>query len=98
VAHISESTHMPRRTEAHFKSPEDRRREITAVLGKGVVRWRRRFRSLSGDGVRDHANSPKEMPESAADRPNGLELSDDPRLSVSHSTRGLNLREIGDDT
>jgi len=77
---------MPR-TQAHFISAEQRRREVAAILARGVLRLRR---NASKIGFR-HA------PESAPDQQNCLELPVETRLSVSHGTHGLRLRDDGDD-
>lgn len=53
-------------------SPTDRRREVAALLAKGVARWRKREKAA---GFMPVSESPPE-PE------NGLELSGETRLSV----------------
>jgi hypothetical protein len=78
---------MPRRTEAPSMPAEERCREVAAILARGVLRVRR----VTRIGVHLHA------PESQDLRENGLELSNETRLSVSDGTRGLHLRHNGDD-
>ena len=68
-------------------SPADRRREIAAVLAKGLARWRRRAKA----GGFMHAQ------ESCPDRKNRLDLPGQTRLSVSDGTRGFTPRGDGDD-
>jgi len=78
---------MLHRTEAHIMSPAERRREVAAILARGVVRLRRRNPT---DGL-THA------PESSPNPEKSLELPAETRLSGSHGTRGLRLRDEGDD-
>ena len=68
-------------------TPEHRRREVAAILARGVHRWRRRARAT---GIID-------APESAPNCETGLELSGETRLSVSDGARGLSPRGDGDD-
>jgi len=76
---------MPRLIEAECTSPAERRQEVAAILARGVLRWRERARAAEIAPTPDW-NSPG----------SGLELSGETRLSVSHSTRGLRLRAVGD--
>jgi len=78
---------MPRRPEMPSLSADERRREVAAILARGVFR----LRQINQTGGFTHA--PKSLP----DRQNGLELSGETRLSVSDGTRGLRLRDDGDD-
>lgn len=78
---------MPSRTEAHLMSANERRRSIAAILAKGVICWRRRARAA---GIAP-------TPESSESLENGLELRGEATLSVSDGTRGLRLRDDGDD-
>ncbi len=64
----------------------ERRREVAAILARGVLRLRR----VAQIGVRP------DTPKSQDLRENGLELPGETRLSVSDGTRGLRLREEGD--
>lgn len=82
-----ESTNMSRRTDANPLSPAERRREIAAILARGVLR----LRHIARTGKNMHAQK------SPADGEKGLELSGETRLSVSERTRGLRLRDDGDD-
>lgn len=66
-------------------SPADRRRQVASILAKGVIRWRRRAKTVGVIAV----------PESRRNRENRLELSGQTRLSVS--TRGLSPRGDGDE-
>ena len=78
---------MSRRTDANPLSPVERRREIAAIFARGILRLRHSARI----GGNMHAqNSP-------SDPQNGLELSGKRGLSVSDRTRGLGLRDDGDD-
>ncbi len=77
---------MPSRTEAPSMPANERRREVAAILARGVLRLRR----IARIGV--HPNAPK----SQDLRENGLELPGETRLSVSDGTRGLRLRDEGD--
>ena len=65
----------------------ERRREVAAILARGVIRWRKRARAA---GIAP-------TPESPESHENGLELPGETRLSVSDGTRGLRLRHNGDD-
>ncbi len=78
---------MPKHCATHDPSPTDRRREITSILAKGVIRWRRRAKAA---GI---INAEK----SASAATNCLELSRETRLSVSDGTRGFTPRADGDD-
>ncbi len=73
--------------EAQFISPDERRREVAAVLARGVLRVRHIAR-ISG-------NSRDSETQNLAE--NGLELLGETRLSASNGTRGLRLRDDGDD-
>ena len=79
---------MPRRTETHPISPDERRHKVVAILAQGVLRLRRAAR------IGGNMNPPKsqDLPE------NGLELSGETRLSVSDGTRRLRPRDDGDDS
>jgi len=77
---------MPRRTEAHSMSADERRREVAAILARGILRLGRNARI----GGNMHAPESQNLPK------NGLELPGDTRLSVSDGTRGLRLRDDGD--
>ena len=77
---------MPQRTEPQLKSSVERRREVAAILARGVLRLRR----INRTGGCTHA------PESLPGRRNCLELPAETRLSVSGSTHGLRLRDDGD--
>lgn len=77
---------MQRSTEAHFKSAEERRREVAAILARGVLRLRR--------VARIRGNIP--TPESRDLSEKGLEFPGETRLSASDGTRGLRLRDDGD--
>ena len=76
---------MPRRTETQYTSPDERRREVAAILARGVLRWRGQA-GTEGIAPTPDGNSPD----------SGLELSGETRLSVSDGTRGLRLRDVGD--
>jgi len=76
---------MPRRTEAQFMSPEERRHATAVLLARGVLRCRR-------------IAAKWQDPKSQKDSKNGLELSGETRLSVSDGTRELRLRDEGDNT
>ncbi len=67
--------------------PSERRREVAAILARGVLRLRR----ITRIGVHLHAQKSQDL------RENRLELSSETRLSVSQGTRGLRLRDDGDD-
>jgi hypothetical protein len=68
-------------------SPDERRRQVAAILAKGVMRWRRRAKNA---GIID-------APELSPDREIGLELCRETRLSVVNDTRGFTPRDDGDD-
>lgn len=76
---------MPNSTEAPSMPADERRREVAAILARGVWRLRR----IARIGRDTHA------PESQNSAENGLELPAGTRLSVSDSTRGLRLRDDG---
>ena len=78
---------MPRRKEAHPILPRDRRREVASILAKGVVRWHRKVKALGNVDAQ----------ESSPDARNCLEFPGETRLSASDGTRGLRLRDEGDD-
>ena len=63
---------MPRRPEMPSLSADERRREVAAILARGVFR----LRQINQTGGFTHA--PKSLP----DRQNGLELSGETRLSM----------------
>ena len=77
---------MPRRTEAQPISPGERRGEVAAILARGILRLRR----IARPGGNIPAPESQDLPE------NGLELPGETRLSVSDETRGLRLRNDGD--
>jgi hypothetical protein len=76
---------MPRLIEAQCLSPAERRREVAAILARGVLRWRGQART-EGIAPTPDGNSSE----------NGLEFRRGTRLSVSDGTRGLRLRDDGD--
>lgn len=78
---------MPNPTEATFLSPADRRREVAAILALGAIRLHR----INRTGSFTHAQ------ESLPGGQVGLELLGETRLSASDGTRGLRLRDDGDD-
>jgi len=78
---------MPRRTEAHPILPRERRREVAAILARGVVRWHRKARA---EGCLSTAESPPMAKKS-------LEFPGETRLSASYGTRGLRPQDEGDD-
>ena len=67
-------------------SADERRREVVAVLARGVLRLRR----IARTGGNMHAPKSRSLPE------NDLELPGETRLSVPDATRGLRLRDDGD--
>lgn len=69
-------------------SPADRRREVAAILTRGVQRLLR----VARVGGIMHAQ------ESLPERENGLELSGEMRRSLSERTRELGPRDDGDET
>ncbi len=79
---------MSAKTSAVDLPPAERRREVAAILARGVLRLRR----IARFGGIMHAE------ESLPERENGLELSGEMRLSLSERTRGLGLRDDGDET
>ena len=68
-------------------SEDERRREVAAILARGVLR----LRCIARVDENMHAPESQNVPE------NGLELPGETRLSVSDGTRGLRLRNDGDD-
>ena len=82
-----ESTGMSTGNEAQFISPDERRREVATILARGVLRVRHIAR-ISGNS---RASETQGLAE------NGLEFSSETRLSASNGTRGLRLRDDGDD-
>lgn len=78
---------MPLHDSQPALSPVERRRQVAAILAKGVVRLRRTYQTR---GFR-HA------PESSPDARNCLEFPGETRLSVVDGTRGLSPRDDGDD-
>lgn len=78
---------MPLRAPESVLSPVERRRQVAAILAKGVVRLRRTYQTR---GFR-HA------PESSPDAQNCLEFPGETRLSVVDDTRGLSPRDDGDE-
>lgn len=78
---------MPKRYAVEHLSPADRRREVASILAKGVVRWHRTTKTAGR----------LDAPESSPGHPNGLDLPGETRLSASDGTRGLRLRDDGDD-
>ena len=78
---------MPRFPKAHPISPNERRRQVAAILARGVLRLRRsaRIGGVTSD------------PEGESSSENGLEVLPETRLSASDGTRGLRLRNDGDD-
>ena len=77
---------MPVCTEANPMSPNERRRQVAAILARGVLRQRR----IARIGRTTHAPESQDLAEK------GLELPAETRLSVSDDTRGLRLRDNGD--
>lgn len=63
-------------------SADDRRREVAAVLAKGLARWRRRAKA---GGLLPHGEN---LEESCPQGEKGLEVDGDLRLSVAHRTAG----------
>ncbi len=78
---------MPKRYANEQLSPVDRRREVASILAKGVVRLHRMAKSTGGFDAQ----------KSSPGREIGLELSRETRLSVVNGTRGLRLRDDGDE-
>ena len=78
---------MPKQRADETLCPADRRREVASILAKGVVRWHRTTQTANH----------RDAQESSPIRENGLELSRETRLSASDGTRGLRLRDDGDD-
>ncbi len=77
---------MPRRTEAQCMPTGDHCCEVAAILAQGILRWRERPRAAE--------IVPPPEPESPR---KGLEFPRETRLSASRRTRGLRLRNVGDD-
>lgn len=77
---------MPRTTEVQELSADVRHREIAAILARGVVRLRRV----------NQTNEARVVQNPALCLGTGLELSGETRLSVPKRTRGLRLRDEGD--
>ena len=69
-----------------FISPDERRREVAAILARGVLR----VRHIARIGGNSHGPESQDLAE------NGLELLGKTRLSASNGTRGLRLRDDGD--
>jgi len=78
---------MPLHTLEPALSPDERCRQVAAILAKGVIRWRRRAKNA---GIIDAS-------ELSPDRKTGLDLCPETRLSVVNGTRGLWPRDVGDD-
>ena len=78
---------MPRFPKAHPISPKERRREVAAILARGVLRL---HRSARIGGVTPD-------PECQSSSEKGLEVLPETGLSASGGTRGLRLRDDGDD-
>ncbi|MCK6485487.1 MAG: hypothetical protein L6R00_15270 [Phycisphaerae bacterium] len=78
---------MPKQRADEHLSPADRRREVAAILAKGLVRWHRTTQTAG------NLDAQKSSPR----RKIGLELSRETRLSVVNGTRGLWPRDHGDD-
>jgi len=78
---------MPLHASEPTLSPVDRRRQVAAILARGVVRLHRIYQP----GGFTHA------PESLPDGQNGLEFPGETRLSVFNGTRGFTPRDDGDD-
>ena len=72
---------MPSAPQTDF-SAADRRREVAAVLAKGLARWRRRAKV---GGLLPHA---EKLGESCPQGEKGLEVDGDLRLSVAHRPAG----------
>ncbi len=79
---------MPKQRAEETLSPADRRRAITSILAKGVVRWHRTNRAVA------QLDAQKSPP----CRDIGLEDSADMGLSVVNGTRRFGLRDNGDET
>ena len=77
---------MPNDPDHIHISPHERRREVAAILARGVLRLRRTAR-IDGNM---HASVPRNLPE------NGLEFAGETRLIVSDGTRGLRRPDDGD--
>ena len=78
---------MPRYRESPPISVKERRREVAAILARGVLRLRRTARV---GGVTSD-------PECESSSENGVEVLPKTRLSVAGPTRGLRLRDDGED-
>jgi hypothetical protein len=68
-------------------SPVERRRQVAAILAKGVVRLRRTYQT------RGFTHAPESLPNAR----NCLEFPGETRLSVVNGTRGFTPRDDGDD-
>ncbi len=66
--------------------PQERRHEVAAILARGIFR----LRHIARIGGNMHAPVPQKLLE------NGLEFPAEARLSVPDGTRGLRLRDEGD--
>ena len=69
-------------------TPIERRRQVAAILAKGVVRWRKQAKS---GGFMPAQKSPPVLKKR-------LDLPGETRLSVSNRTRGFTPRDDGDDS
>ena len=78
---------MPKQRADETLCPADRRREVASILANGLVRWHRTTRTAG------HLDAQESSPR----RKTGLELFRETRLSVVNGTRGLWLRDDGDD-
>ena len=78
---------MSRRLEANPLTPGERCREVAAILARGVLRLCRIAR------VGGNMPAPESSPEGRI----SLERVGETRLSVPYGTRGLRLRDDGDD-
>ncbi len=79
---------MPHGYASEVLTARERRRQVAAILAKGVVRWRKRAKN----------GSFMPAPESSPVPENRLDLPGETRLSVSDGTRRLCLRDDGDDS
>ncbi len=78
---------MPSSTKHPPLEPNDRRREVARILARGVIRWRKRAQV----GHFAHTEAPQ--------NPSGTGLAQcgETSLSLSDGTRGLRLRDDGDE-
>ena len=78
---------MPKYISQPEVGPGDRLREVASILARGVVRWRKQVKAG------------QIMPVSGPENGPGIHLEVPAKtvLSVSPSTRGLRLRDDGDD-